>query len=714
MANKKRKVKGMLKDEKAVLKRDSELKYSSDRLGPGSLMTQQSHINASRLIMVNHNMSQRVSIKDPEAPLVPSGFENKLASYNEMNDETDGDYEIVRKFEKNKYLYILIGYDKKRKIYHVWERTPMKEHSEGFATRYNNKYIDSLEVGDVVPKGTFIKKSESFDKYMNYQYGRNLNTVYMVSTLVYEDGITLMNDADKMMNTFRSHTVNIPLSENEVLLNLYGDDDHYQGLPNIGEKTYKGYLAVIRRIDGSKSPYALKKKRLREIERGDRKYYQTGRVIDIDILYNGPRNKISESVTNQQVLDLYDKQQEFYMELYTYMRDIVDRAESDGYTYTDEFSMVCMNAYAYVDSSAYFADNNDSIYGNMHINVRIMDEEKVIVGTKLVGRYGNKGVVNKIIPPEESWVMEDGTPIHAIVSALGIVGRLNQSQMNEYSINELGATAVEMMKQTTSLDAKCRIVYNLMKYLNSDEAEDFRKYYRSLSSVAKEKFCKRIERNGLTIFQHPIDNANIIDIENAYKEYPPNYRHIIYPDGGKSLHKVLCAKMFFIRLKQDPVEKYSARSQGPVNPLNGTPAKSARKKKHLDAYSDVAVRLGEQELEVMLTMVNHPAAVADFMAENSTSLDAKMALADCNYIGGTDCLTGTFDDDLQEMIETGAADEEYVQKSVEKAFSNVMENPWVLNSSKKNMEQIWAYLNELGIRIDIITETAPEGEYFED
>ena len=66
------------------------------------------------------------------------------------------------------------------------------------------------------------------------------------------------------------------------------------------------------------------------------------------------------------------------------------------------------------------------------------------------------------------------------------------------------------------------------------------------------------------------------------------------------------------------------------------------------------------------------------------------------------------------MIETGAADEEYVQKSIEKAFSNVMENPWVLNSSKKNMEQIWAYLNELGIRIDIITETAPEGEYFED
>src|SRR5699024_2437151 len=111
------------------------------------------------------------------------------------------------------------------------------------------------------------------------------------------------------------------------------------------------------------------------------------------------------------------------------------------------------------------------------------------------------------------------------------------------------------------------------------------------------------------IIQDPIDNANITDIEKAYEDFPAKWQRIVFEDGSKSMKKVLCAKMFFVRLKQDPVEKYSARSRGPVNPLTMLPEKSSRKKRNLDAVSDVAVRLGELEQEVLLTMVNHPAVV---------------------------------------------------------------------------------------------------------
>ena len=48
--------------EKIVLQREKALKYKTDRLGPGSLLTQQSHTNSSRLIMVNHNLPHFVSI----------------------------------------------------------------------------------------------------------------------------------------------------------------------------------------------------------------------------------------------------------------------------------------------------------------------------------------------------------------------------------------------------------------------------------------------------------------------------------------------------------------------------------------------------------------------------------------------------------------------------------------------------------------------------
>ena len=60
--------------EKDILKRDKQLKYPTDRFGPTSLMTQVSHVNGSRVIMMASQMGHMVSIKNPEHPLVPTGF----------------------------------------------------------------------------------------------------------------------------------------------------------------------------------------------------------------------------------------------------------------------------------------------------------------------------------------------------------------------------------------------------------------------------------------------------------------------------------------------------------------------------------------------------------------------------------------------------------------------------------------------------------------
>ena len=537
------KKKNMSSQEKAILKRVNELKYPTDRLGPSSLMTQQTHINASRMIMVGNQLSQMVSIKDPEQPLVPTGFENVLGSFSSMLDKTDQEYEVVAKFVKNDYNYILIGYDKKHRRFHAWKRVELEEHSEGFATRYNNNYIDSLEIGDVIPKDTMIQKSTNFDKYGNYCYGKNVNTVYLLSAQILEDGILAMNNVDSMMVTTRADTQIISIGENELLLNWYGDDDHYQGIPRIGEKTRKDIIAVVRRVDNAKAPYTLKKKRLRHIERGsDRRYFGKGRVIDIDIRYNGDEDHMPEAGANKMIRDLYHQQQEYYHKLYDYMKDIIDDAENKGYTYTDEFSMYCAEAFKYIDAMTYFTDSNDNVFGNMQIIVHLMDDEKLNVGSKLVGRSGNKGVISHILPPEESWFMEDGTPIHLVVAALGIVGRLNPAQLNEFSVNELSATAVEMMKATPDVNKKLRVVYNLMKFLNSDEADDFKKWCKKLDDKDKAKFAKRIEREGIIIVQDPIDNANIFDIAEAYEHFPAKWQRIVF-----RMERSLCARCFVPR-----------------------------------------------------------------------------------------------------------------------------------------------------------------------
>ncbi|MCM1230204.1 MAG: hypothetical protein NC489_08725 [Ruminococcus flavefaciens] len=624
-----------------------------------------------------------------------------------MLNQADGNYEIVAKFAKNEYTYVLIGYDPDRKIYHAWKRIEAEEHSEGFSTRYDNKYIDSLEIGDHIDLGDYVQKSTNFDKHMNYQYGKNINVLYLVSPYVYEDGILAMNGVDEMFNTFRSHTKRIKLGDNEVLVNLYGGSGEYQGLPKVGEKTKNGIVCAVRRTDSASAPRALKSDKLRAIERSDRPCYGSGRVVDIEILTNRDPDKMPDTGANKMVKELYMQQQEYYRELFHYMNDIAERADDEGYTYSDGFGIIAAEARDFIDASAFFADSSDTVYGTTEIVVHLLDEEKMIVGSKFVGRSGNKGVIAKILPKEKSWTMEDGTPVHFVVAALGIVGRLNQSQLNEHSCNELGANAVRMMKQTDDVDEKLKIATKLLKHLNPDEAQDFKKWWKNLDSKERAKFAKRIERRGITIVQDPIDNADILDIARAYKDFPPNYQRIVFPDGGKSMRKVLCAKMFYVRLKQDPLEKYSTRSRGPVNPLTTLPAKSNLKKKSVIPYSDVPVRFGEMEIEILQAMVPHPFAIADFMMENSTSFDAKFAMSRDAYLAHLydEALTASEDGDTEEDVQ------DMVNEMLQADYD--MGTDELIAKGKKNIEQIAAYLNVLGTRINIDYEVAPEGEYFQ-
>ena len=168
------------------------------------------------------------------------------------------------------------------------------------------------------------------------------------------------------------------------------------------------------------------------------------------------------------------------------------------------------------------------------------------------------------------------------------------------------------------------------------------------------------------------------------------------------MHKVICSKMFYIRLKQDPLEKYSVRSRGPVNPLTTLPAKSNLKKKGLEAFSDVPVRVGEYDIEVLLAMINYPKMVADFMTENSTSWQAKMVMAEKSYLA-----------DIGEYhfpIDEEETDDEDIDAFVD-SFLAETDNP---NTGKKNMEAIEAYMNVLGSEIDMEVEDAPDGEWFYD
>jgi len=62
---------------------------------------------------------------------------------------------------------------------------------------------------------------------------------------------------------------------------------------------------------------------------------------------------------------------------------------------------------------------------------QILEERKVSVGDKLMGRHGNKGVIARIILAEEMPHLEDGTPVDIILNPHGVISRMNLGQILE-------------------------------------------------------------------------------------------------------------------------------------------------------------------------------------------------------------------------------------------------------------------------------------------
>lgn len=713
---------------KQILEREKELEYRTDRYGVGSLLTTANRINASRAIMYNRNVGHVLNITDSEPPLTPTGFEAPLGNMSELRVISDGDYEIKKVFQKNQYFSIVIGYDKKRRYYHAWKVKPIEEQSEGFATKLTSP-LNTVDVGDKIHKGDVIQSTTSFDAYGNYGLGRNLNTVYLISLMTMEDGIGLMNGAENMMDTIRCTRTTISLNEGDVLCNLYGESNKdYRGFPEVGERTMnRGVLCAVKTINPMKAVHALKGKHLKEIELSDRPYYIDGRVIDIIIRTNLGLSEIPDTPYNRRIKELLDEQNQYYLEVYSYMNEIIRGSDSENYTFSDMFSIISEECHDFIDSSAFFSDDDDEPYGNIRIEFAVMKRSHMSVGSKMVGRYGNKGTVSTIIPPEKSYMTEDGRPIHVIISAIGVIARLNHGQYDEHAVNSYAFTAVQQMKALSSddIEGKLNILLKLLEYMNSDERDDFEKYFKSCSRKKQREILAEIENKGIIVILAPIDNPNMYDIGKAEKDFPTQWTRIVFKeDGSKSMRKVIVAPMYFLRVKQDPEEKYAVRFRGPVSITDDLPTKTRRKKLGTAMFSDVPVRVGNQEIEALLTQTLYPQIIARFMAKKSTLQDSKLEAAKRYYlddIDDDDPMSFSYDDgdeklanivDIENYDENSDDDEYGYSSEILDFMMNVVDdsNDLEANSRRKNREVLDANLAILGaeFQIDMVHYDTPK------
>ncbi|MBR2988955.1 MAG: DNA-directed RNA polymerase subunit beta [Clostridia bacterium] len=86
-----------------------------------------------------------------------------------------------------------------------------------------------------------------------------------------------------------------------------------------------------------------------------------------------------------------------------------------------------------VDVKVFTRANKDEMNPGVKkvVRVYIAQKRKISMGDKMAGRHGNKGVISRIIPQEDMPFMADGTPLQIVLNPLGVPSRMNIGQVLE-------------------------------------------------------------------------------------------------------------------------------------------------------------------------------------------------------------------------------------------------------------------------------------------
>ena len=74
----------------------------------------------------------------------------------------------------------------------------------------------------------------------------------------------------------------------------------------------------------------------------------------------------------------------------------------------------------------------------MTVQVYVAQKRKLMVGDKMAGRHGNKGVISRVLAAEDMPFLADGTPVDIVLNPLGVPSRMNIGQILETHLGYVG------------------------------------------------------------------------------------------------------------------------------------------------------------------------------------------------------------------------------------------------------------------------------------
>lgn len=333
------------------------------------------HDDVNRALMGAKNLKQSLPLKNPEQPLVKTGFESISAriSCRGIYAQRKG---VVKAIENG--TITIIHEDLSERKYQLMTASPSIT-----GTAIFQKPI--VAVGDKVQEGQCLADGPAM-KGGELALGVNLLVAYMPwYGYNFEDGIVISDRLVKedILTSLHMKELIFEIEDDEIVAGIdINDKKKHNRADDLEDDVLAEGISEEGFIKVGKS-----------VEPGD----------PLIVKYKIYKDK-NQLKKGEQPIKVFDKK--------CLPRPVIERADEDTY-------------------GTVVYSNKVKSQGKEKIVIWLEYERKVTVGDKLMGRHGNKGVIAKIIPESDMPRLKDGTIVDVILNPHGVISRMNLGQLLE-------------------------------------------------------------------------------------------------------------------------------------------------------------------------------------------------------------------------------------------------------------------------------------------
>lgn len=638
--------------------------YNSRFLGISAINPWLNNISSPRVQMVNSQLQQILPVKDATDKRTFTGVESQFGRYT-FSKTAPEDCEVLKLIPRyppkvgdkrdNPETLAIIEYDEQLSdgsLVKTIDCIEMHSHQfmhHTFGRPYNYHYTDKNFPG-TLEKGEPIASSQSISETGSYRFGLEANIAMMSVPQVTEDGVVASKSFCERMRTTGMQSFVFSFGKKEFPLNLYGDEQNYKFIPDIGERVdEKGILAALRRYSNSSqiacAPVDMSVSNVRKIDHlYDRCVYATpnARVVDVrvqhDCRYRTGVSKSSRSRSvpqtpthiAEQAYKYWSQEVDFYQELLEYYQRL--KKSNPGIRLSRRLHryIVEAQAMAAVNTRSELRIKYNYLWEPIdEWRVEVMVEYDVVptIGFKLSALHGDKSVIVDVVDDEDMPVDDAGNRAELIVDGLSTIKRMNISRVYEQYINACSRDVTLKLQQMWSNGADYK---SLSDYLSG--------YYQIVTprmldlvsdgELVYKEHLDHVLENGIYLWVPNDNEPEIADIIKQLNEhYPPVFTPVQYRDTGgnwvRTVTPILIGSMYIILLEKTG-QNWQAVSTSKLNHI-GIPSKINNVDRNLVPVRTNPVRFGESENRLFLATLGGRATASLLDSSNNPQIRKQIA-----------------------------------------------------------------------------------------